>query len=242
MQPLLRAHSLTPRAADHVGRPATAAESLFATVTKSAFNSMAVRSSVVDFVAPTPGFLVYVEATRLSYLVNEFEPIVFTALDACTHLQVARLYFTGTTASAIDFAEFAFSKFPFPVLQMRTTQEAPFYDTLDLPTRQRFSEFLRNHKVQHSVMSNPLHDDLYPHLSQFTFGRMAAGSLNMISSDELLEGFSSYLLIHNNHRELPALEGRTPLQKLQTFKRFSHLPSFDPFAMPSFNRVTTQLP
>jgi hypothetical protein len=170
-------------------------------------------------------------------LVNEFEPIVFTAIDACTHLQVARLYFIGTTASAIDFAEFAMSRFPFPILQIRTTQEAPFYDVLDLPSRQRFSVFLKGRNVQHTVMSNPLYDELYPHLSKFTFGRMATGTLNMISSDQLMDGFSSYLLIHNNHRELPALQGRTPLQKLQTFERFSQLPLFDPFANPASGRV-----
>ena len=186
--------------------------------------------SIVDLVAPTPGFLVYVESSRLSNQVNEVEPLVFSAIDANTHLQIARLYLTESFASAIDFVEFALSKFPFPVVQIRTVDGAPFYASSNLPTRQRFSEFLQARMVHHSVMSRPLQDELYPHLSKFTFARMAAGSLNRISSDELMDGLTSYLLIHNNYRELPALQGRTPLQKLHLCERFKQLYSFDPFS------------
>jgi hypothetical protein len=188
------------------------------------------RRSIADLVAPTPGFLVYVEATRLSGQINEIEPQVFTAIDANTHLQVARLYLTPSFASAVDFVEFALSRFPFPVLQIRTADQAPFYETSSLLSSQRFSQFLQAHMVYHSVMSRPSQDELYPHLSKFSFASMAAGSLNKISSDELMEGLSSYLLIHNNYRELPALRGRTPLQKLHTYDRFKQLYSFDPFA------------
>jgi hypothetical protein len=187
------------------------------------------RRSIVDLVAPTPGFLVYIESKRLSNQINEIEPMVFTAIDANTHLQVARLYLTASFASAIDFVEFVLSRFPFPILQIRTADEAPFYLSSSLPTRQRFSEFLQARMVHHSVMSRPLHDELYPHLSKFTFAKMAAGSLNKISSDDLMEGLTSYLLIHNNYRELPSLQGRTPLQKLHSFERFKQLYSFDPF-------------
>ncbi len=196
---------------------------------ESGLRQIAQRRSIVDLVAPTPGFLVYVESSRLSNQVNEIEPMVFSAIDANTHLQIARLYLTESFASAIDFVEFALSRFPFPILQIWTVDEAPFYISSNLPTRQRFSEFLQAHMVHHSVMSRPLHDELYPHLSKFTFARMAAGSLNRISSDELMDGLSSYLLIHNNYRELPSLQGRTPLQKLHSFERFKQLYSFDPF-------------
>jgi hypothetical protein len=112
---------------------------------------------------------------------------------------------------------------------MRTSDEAPFYVKSELPTRQRFSEFLQVHKVHHSIMNRPSRDELYPQLSKFTFAKMATGSLNKISSDELMEGLTSYLLIHNNYRELPALQGRTPLQKLHSFDRFKQLYSFDPY-------------
>lgn len=204
------------------------------TLTWSEFGQLGVgqvtrRRPIVDIVAPTPGFLVYVESSKISSEVNEIEPMVFSAIDANTHLQIARLYLTSSFASAIDFIEFALSRFPFPILQMRTSDAAPFYVSSSLPTRQRFSEFLQEHMVHHSVMNRPLHDELYPHLSKFTFARMAAGSLNKISSDELMEGLTSYLLIHNNYRELPALQGRTPLQKLHSFERFKQLYSFDPF-------------
>lgn len=193
-------------------------------------NNAAPRRSIADLVAPTPGFLVYVETSRLSNQINEIEPLVFSAIDANTHLQIARLYLTASFASAIDFVEFALSKFPFPVLQIRTVDQAPFYVHSNVSQRQRFSEFLQAHMVYHSVMNHPLNDELYPHLSKFTFARMAAGTLTRISSDELMEGLSSYLLIHNNYRELPTLQGRTPLQKLHTFERFKQLYSFDPFA------------
>ena len=61
---------------------------------------VAQRRSIVDLVAPTPGFLVYVESTKLSNQVNEIEPMVFSAIDANTHLQIARLYLTPSFASA----------------------------------------------------------------------------------------------------------------------------------------------
>jgi hypothetical protein len=191
--------------------------------------------SVVDLVAPTPGFLVYIESSKLSNEVSETEPVVFSAIDASTHLQIARLYVTASFASAIDFVEFTVSRFPFPILQIRTADEPPFYLNSSLPTHQRFSEYLQSHMMHHSVMSRPLNDELYPQLSKFTFSKMAAGSLNRISSGELMEGLASYLLIHNNYRELPALQGRTPLQKLHSFDRFKQLYSFDPFTY-VFNR------
>jgi hypothetical protein len=186
------------------------------------------RRSIIDLVAPTPGFLVYVESSRLSNQVNEIEPLVFSAIDANTHLQIARLYLTSSFASAIDFVEFILSRFPFPILQIRTAEQAPFYADSNLPTNQRFSSFLQAQMVHHSIMSRPSSDELYPHLSKLTFAKMASGALNRISSDELMEGLSSYLLIHNNYRELPSLQGRTPLQKLHTFDRFKQLYSFDP--------------
>lgn len=191
---------------------------------------VACRCTIVDLVAPTPGFLVYVESSRLSNQVNEIEPMVFSAIDANTYLQIARLYLTASYASAVDFVEFALSRFPFPFQQIRTSDEPPFYVSSNLPTRKRFSEFLQAHMVHHSVMSRPLYDELYPHLSKFTFARMAAGSLKRTSSDELMDALTSYLLIHNNYREFPSLQGRTPLQKLHSFEPFKQLDSFDPFA------------
>jgi hypothetical protein len=196
---------------------------------KLGWGKLTQRRSIVDLVAPTPGFLVYFESTRVSNQINEIEPVIFSAIDANTHLQIARLYLTPSFASAIDFVEFVLSRFPFPILQIRTSDETPFYVNSSLPTRQRFSEFLQARMVHHSVMSRPLNDELYPQLSKFTFARMAAGSLNKISSDELMDGLTSYLLIHNNYRELSSLQGRTPLQKLHSFDRFKQLYSFDPF-------------
>jgi hypothetical protein len=229
MQPLRDPCSFQPRAAQHHEEKALTTTLPLSERGQLRLGQAIQRHSIVDLVAPTPGFLVYIESTRLSSQVNEVEPLVFSAIDANTHLQIARLYLTASFASAIDFVEFALSRFPFPVLQIRTNDQAPFYVSSNLPTNQRFSGFLQAHMVHHSIMSRPLNDELYPNLSKFSFARMAAGSLNKISSDELMDGLSSYLLIHNNYRELPSLQGRTPLEKLHTFGRFKQLYSFDPF-------------
>jgi len=229
MQPLRDPLSLQSQSLTHHAEKSPATMLPWSELSKWGLGQAAQPRSIVDLVAPTPGFLVYVETSKLSNQINEIEPTVFSAIDASTHLQIARLYLTASFASAIDFLEFALSRFPFPILQIRTVDQAPFYVSSSLPTRQRFSEFLQARKVHHSVMSRPQQDELYPHLSKFTFARMAAGSLNRISSDELMDGLSSYLLIHNNYRELPSLQGRTPLQKLHSFERFKQLYSFDPF-------------
>jgi len=66
----------------------------------------------IDAMAPEPGSLVYLVAEKLASGSQELNPSVFSAVDACTHLQVARLYMTWTFASAVDFLSFACEVFP----------------------------------------------------------------------------------------------------------------------------------
>ena len=66
-------------------------------------NSLAM---MIETAAPRPGQLVFVDTKELSFRLNEFNPVVFSAIDVSTHLQVARLYLTSTAGSSVDFLDF----------------------------------------------------------------------------------------------------------------------------------------
>lgn len=78
--------------------------------------------------APRPGSLVYLEPLLLEVRWNDLQPIVFRAIDVCTHLQIARIYHTATTASTVDFLQFAVEQFPFEINEIRTSPDPLFID------------------------------------------------------------------------------------------------------------------
>jgi hypothetical protein len=84
--------------------------------------------------------------------------------------------------------------------------------------------------IQHTIVSNPSHEVLYAVLSKLTFAGNLANPSNLQSERQLVRDLVNFLFFHNNHRSLPSLSGRTPLQKLRTFRGHNHLYSFDPFA------------
>jgi hypothetical protein len=160
---------------------------------------------------------------------NDLDAVVFSAFDASTHLQIARIYLTNTLASALDFAEFFLHKFPFPVKQIRTLTENPFYLAQHPATEQRFSNHLAVRGVLHSCCVSASRDPIFTLASTLVFSPLSTAPANA-SLEELSNEFSNFLFYHNNRRLLSSLQSRTPLQKLKTFAGFAHLDSFDPFA------------
>jgi hypothetical protein len=46
--------------------------------------------------------------------------------------------------------------------------------------------------------------------------------------EALLVDLQQFLFFHNNHRSLPTLEGKTPVDKLRSFDIYRNLKTFDP--------------
>lgn len=216
---------------DDVFKSALTSEKLWSKVSTISLTKMAQLAPTVERIAPRPGYLVYVETANLSRRLNTMQPVVYSAFDAATHLQVARIYLTNTYASAVDFLEFAIKKFPFPVAQIRTPAESPFYVIKNLPAQQRVSDYLRAQGVVHSIMNTPSRDELFSVLTKLSFGSIAAASIDGFPWQKIMREFINYQFFHNNDRTFPSLQGRTPLQKLKSFKGFEHVHSFDPFAI-----------
>ncbi len=182
----------------------------------------------IDEAAPRPGILVYVSVKKLAIPLNGLDAVVFSAIDACTLLQVAQGYHSLTTAAAASFVEFVAESFPFPLSQIRTPAERPFYNSTSPPSHGDFSVLIGNQGYIHSPISDSSRDALYSTMSKLLFSGISEGSLVPASSHELQRELGRFLLFHNNYRSLPWLGGKTPLQKLRTFEGFSRFHLFSP--------------
>ena len=180
--------------------------------------------------APKPGALVHLQTHRLAIHMNGFEPVVFSAIDASTLLQVAQVYLTTTTAAAVTFVDFVAQCFPFRITHIRTKEENPFVTTGESESRRDFSEIMRQHGLVHSVTAAPSQDSLFALTSKLTFGGISEGSMSSSSETEVQTALAHFLFFHNNYRSVPWLGGKTPVQKLGTFEGIKRMDSFDPYA------------
>ncbi|MBM4159557.1 MAG: hypothetical protein FJ217_00510 [Ignavibacteria bacterium] len=186
-------------------------------------------AAAIDTIAPRPGAMVYMMARPLANPRGDLQPVVFSALDVNTHLQVAQLYLTLTFASAVDFLEFAREKYPFPIAHVRTPAEEPFSNSASNGRALEFGRLAEERGIHHTAMKDPSNEQLFILLSRLTFGGLLAGSVNFHSERVLVRDLMNFLFFHNNHRSIPSLAGKTPLQKLKT-TGCHHLRAFDPFA------------
>ncbi|HTY37528.1 MAG TPA: hypothetical protein VMH23_10470, partial [Bacteroidota bacterium] len=74
-------------------------EGLCRELTQSGDVQMKEMATTLDEAAPMPGHLVYLRAKNLTVKLNGLEPVVFSAVDACTFLQLAQIYLAPTTAA-----------------------------------------------------------------------------------------------------------------------------------------------
>lgn len=192
-------------------------------------NHMRRLSTSLNEIAPKPGYLVYLEAKKLSYRLNDMTPIIYSAIDVCTHLQVARLYLTMTIASSLDFLDFACQKFPFRIAEVETPLGLPFTNSSILQAHHRFTSAAAERGILHSITPNRSEDEVLSVISKLTFGGILEGSVEPASEQKLMRELINFLFFHNNHRSLPTLEGKTPLQKLKSFVGFERTHTFDPY-------------
>jgi hypothetical protein len=78
------------------------------------------------------------------------------------------------------------------------------------------------------ALRSPADDVLFSLLTKLTFGGAPEQSFVPSSKDDLHAELARFLFFHNNYRSLPWLGGKTPLQKLNTYRRFAEVHSFDP--------------
>jgi len=206
------------------------ARDLWSDLSQAGLKHMRRMALAIDEIAPLPGSLVYIVGRRLPSHQSQLTPVVFSALDVNTHLQIAQLYLTLTFASAVDFLDFVRDNFPFRVCHVRTLGEFPFFGLPVGERRHEFTHMAEDRGIQHTIISNPSREALYTVLSKLTFAGNLANPANLQSERQLVRDLVNFLFFHNNHRSLPSLAGRTPLQKLRTFRNYNHLYSFDPFA------------
>jgi hypothetical protein len=192
----------------------------------------------IDEVAPKPGLLVYVAATKLALPLNGLDSVLFSAIDVATHLQVAQAYHSLTTASAVAFVEFAADLFPFPISQIRTPAEHPFHNGQNQATQRDFSVLIGRKGYIHSPVVDPSRDALLSLSSKLHFKGLASGCFTHTSAHDLQREMGQYLFFHNNYRTIPWLGGKTPLQRLRSFEGFSHVHSFSVFEAPEQNRMS----
>ena len=181
--------------------------------------------------APKPGALVYLDAAKLPIQVSGMQPVVFSAFDACTHLQIARIYLTASFASIADFMDFVQHKFPFGLSRIRTATIEPFWVDPLTTTIQRFTNHLEAQGILHILVADRSQDDLFSVFDHLTFVHQAGSSQRLPAIPQLVGELITFLYFHNNNRAMASLNGKTPIQKLESFPGHEDVFSFDPFAL-----------
>jgi hypothetical protein len=185
-------------------------------------------ASAIDQLAPSPGRIVYLHTTKLAIRLSGLQPVIFSAVDATTHMQVAQANFAMTSAAALSFVDFAARSFPFPIGEFKTRQAAPFHNPDDHRPHRDFATLVGEQGYVHSFVESHSTDALFSITSKMVFRGACEGLAFPASSYELQRDLNQFLFFHNNFRIIPWLEGKTPIQKLRTFKSFEGIHSFSP--------------
>lgn len=210
-------------------------ESLCRELTHTGELQMKKMVSSLDEAAPNPGALVYLRTKHLSVKLNGLEPVVFSAIDACTFLQVAQIYLAETTAAAASFFDFVMQTLPFSVLHVRSRNHRPFYHSSGDRSYHDFTELVGEKGCAHSLITTDAQDPLFGIAEKFMFGGITEGSVIGGSEGELQRELVHFLFFHNNYRSISWLQGKTPVQKLATLEAFPGWHSFDPYRSPMSN-------
>lgn len=182
--------------------------------------------------APRPGSLVVLQARSVDATPGEFKPSLLSAIDARTHLQLGRLYYTLNAAATIDFVEFLVVAFPFRLTEIRTPFHPLFMDPSINQSDHRFTRALGIHGIRHTLSDSP-DRSVIDYLSQYFFQGFLPDSLREHSVNHFLRELRNHLYFHNNHRSFPLLAGNTAVRTLAEIAGSSSLRVFDPFDFPS---------
>lgn len=196
------------------------------TVNNARYDTLKHIQSELHRIAPSPGALVLVNTQTIPRPHSTFDSLILSAMDACTHLQLARFYFVSSLAATIDFLEFAVNTFPFPITELRTDHTRLFSSDTARQVEHRFTLAAHRIGIRHSIRDLQ-GDTVESNLRQYFFE--AALNRGTQEDDEaILADVQKYLFFHNNHRSLPTLEGKTPVDKLRSFGTHRRMKTFDP--------------
>jgi len=184
----------------------------------------------IERVAPRPGSKLYLEARRLNCRWYGLQPMLFSAIDLCSHLQVARVYLTQTVASAVDCLDFLVASYPFAVREVYTPPDLWFCDPVVPQVIHRFSRECAIRNMIHTVLSNPSQDVIIRKLRAYFYHTLLESSEDGTSEQLIVPDLRNHLLVHNNFTALDTIAGQVPVEKLRTFSGFESIEQFDPYA------------
>ena len=203
--------------------------SIWSVLQQAAMSQMAELINALQEIAPQPGSLVYVEARRPSYDWNGWQPILFSAIDLCTHLQIGRMYLMPTQASAIDFLHFIAEQYPFPLNEVHTSADPVFMNSVSTLAQHQFTSEARKIGVLHTMVLDQSNHPILRVVSKYLFGGTFEGSVEKTSEEKVVAALVNFLFFNNNHRSLATLGDLTPLQKLNLFPGYDKISWFDPY-------------
>ncbi len=177
-------------------------------------------------IAPEPGALVLIHTEMIPLPHSTFDSVLLSAMDSCTHLQIARFYFASSLAATIDFLEFIVKMFPFPIAELRADHSQVFPSDTDREVEHRFMLAAQRVGMRHSIRDLQ-GDGVESNLQQYFFEIGVRPHGTQEDDEALLADLQQFLLFHNNHRALPTLEGKTPVGKLRSFEPYRDLKAFD---------------
>ncbi|MEX2117745.1 MAG: hypothetical protein WEB37_12745 [Bacteroidota bacterium] len=178
--------------------------------------------------APEPGALVLIQAQEIPRPNSTFDSVLLSAMDTCTHIQLARFYFVSSLAATIDFLDFIVKAFPFPIAELRTDHSPMSPSDSTRQIEHRFTLAANRIGIRHSIRDLP-GKTLESILRQYFFdGAVLKGAETPQDDQALIAELQRFLFFHNNHRSMPTLDGKTPVEKLRTCEPHGQIGSFDP--------------
>jgi hypothetical protein len=190
----------------------------------------------IERIAPRPGTKLFIEGRKLNCRWYGLQPMLFSAIDLCTHLQVARVYLTQTVASAVDFLDFLVASYPFVMREVYTPPDLWFCDPVVPQVIHRFSRECALRNMVHTVLSNPSQDVIIRRLRAYFYHSVLESSGGSESEQAIIPDLRNYLLVHNNFTALDTIAEQVPIEKLRTFSGFEGVEQFDPYARGSDQR------
>jgi hypothetical protein len=156
--------------------------------------------------------------------------MLFSAIDLCTHLQIARVYLTQTVASAVDFLDFLVAAYPFVIREAYTPPDLWFCDPVVPQVIHRFSRECALRNLVHTVLSNPSQDVIIRRVRSYFYHSRLESPEGGESEQAMIPDLRNYLIVHNNYTALETIAGQVPVEKLRTFSGYESIEHFDPYA------------
>lgn len=186
-----------------------------------------IKQDILDR-GPEPGKLVLVHALQISRPSSTFDSVILSAMDLHTHLQVGRMYFVSSLAATIDFLYYLAKAFPFPIKEIRTDDHHLFATGSVRKQEHRFTLAAHQVGIRHSIRD--IHDTSVESLLRWYFFRDGQYEIpeTSINEESLPDELDTFLNFHNNHRSLPTIGGKTPVERLRSHKAFKEFETFNP--------------